>query len=526
LALGSTLFPIIAHARAGALGRAKAMFAEAGLERVDDDPAVLSVKGRLLKDEALAAKGREQKRLYKESARAYARAGAIDHASYPLINAATLSLLAGERAESQRLARGILATDAEEAETPYWQAATRAEAHLLLGDIEAAKTSLKDAVACAPEAYEDHASTLRQFGLILDALHENKQWLDAFRPPRSLHFAGHMALATARSALEREIRNRIAEERIGYGYGALAAGADILIAEALVETGAELHLILPARAEAFRAASVARCGAAWAKRFDAVAERASSVRAVGHADHALSPLAIRLAAGVAMGSAVMQAEMLMTEAVQLLILDRKTGAQSAKSASGAIARAWRESGRRQHVLTMPRLKRNARAPRRAERTERLAAMLRIDGGGMGADEFAKHVLPRVAQILAASPGPAVAPRWTGEAVVAAFDTPAAAAEAALALAVSLKNRAELRIAGAYGIARLAEDPFGGKPFLAGGAAGMPAQILLSTADSAIHVTEDFAAALCAGPAAGRPRVEFIGEMPADGDPIRLFSLKR
>jgi tetratricopeptide (TPR) repeat protein len=527
---GSSLVSIIAHARSGALERAWAMFAEAGFDRINDDPAVLSVKGRLLKDQALAAAGRERRRFYKESARAYARAHEFGGASYPLINAATLSLLAGDRRESERLARRVLASDFQDAETDYWRAATRAEAQLLLGEVEAAKTCLKEAINCAPRAYEDHASTLRQFGLILDELHEDKQWLDTFRPPRSLHFAGHMSLAAARGALDREIRRRIADERIGFGYGALAAGADILIAEALLETDAELHLILPANVDVFRAASVARCGFAWARRFDAIAERSCSIRTVTQGAGSLSPLAIQLAAQVAMGSAVMQAETLMTEAVQLLILDRKTGTQPAKSVSGTIARTWRESGRRQHVLTVPRLRTRdtTQAPARSNRAERLAALLRIDPSRAGADQVTKYLLPHIARTLAARPARATTPRWTGEAVVAAFDSPTAAAEAALSIAATVKDRAQLRIAGDYGIARLVVDPFDGKPFLTGAAAETPTKILLSTPDSAIHVTEDFAAALCAGPAAGRPHVEFIGEVPVDetGFLTRLFSLKR
>ncbi|HTT84813.1 MAG TPA: tetratricopeptide repeat-containing protein [Rhizomicrobium sp.] len=525
----SSLLSIIAHARSGALARAKAMFAEAGFERIDDDAAVLSVKGRLLKDEALAARGRERKRLYRESARAYARAGEIGGASYPLINAATLSLLAGERRESEQLARRILARGDEEAETPYWRAATRAEARLLLGETEAAKASLKEAVACAPLAHEDHASTLRQFGLILDELRGSKVWLDAFRPPRSLHFAGHMSLATTRSALDREIRKRIAEERIGFGYGALAAGADIVIAEALLETGAELHLVLPAAVNVFRAGSVARCGASWAKRFDIVAERACSIRTIGSSEESLSPLAIRLAAEVAMGSAIMQAETLMTEAVQLLILDRKAEPQSMRSASGAIARAWRYGGRRQHILTAPRLREPALAPlrRRLDRSERLVAVLRIDPSHTPADQVFKHILPRTAKIVTSNGERPIAPYWTGEAVIAAFDTPAVAADAALEISVALGNSARLRICGDYGVVRIVPNPFGGTPFLAGAPAATPGQIAPSTPDGAIHITEDFAAALCAGAAGGRPRVEFIGELPARMEtPIRLFSLRR
>lgn len=527
---GSTLVSIIAHARSGALELAWAMFAQAGFDRMTDDPAVLSVKGRLLKDQALAATGRKRKRLYRESATAYARAGEIDGANYPLINAATLSMLAGERKEAERLARRILSASEEEAETPYWRAATRAEALLLLGEIEAARNCLKEAIDCAPRAYEDHASTLRQFGLILDELHENKQWLDVFRPPRSLHFAGHMSLTASRGALDREIRKWIAEERIGFGYGALAAGADILIAEALIEAGAELHLILPAATNLFRAASVARRGTAWVRRFDVVAEHACSIHAVSRNDDPLSPLAIRLAADVAMGAAVMQAEMLMSEAVQLLVLDRKTGMQSAKSASGAIARAWSDSGRRQFLLAAPRLRaqNSAQAQKRADKSEQLLAVLRIDLSHAAPDDCFRHILPRVAKVLTSDTRPAVAPRWTGEAVIAAFETPTAAAEAALRIGETLGCAAQLRIGGDYGITRLEKDPFGEVPFVSGAAAAAPAQIILSTPRSAVHVTEDFAAALCAGPTAGRPRVEFIGELPMDaGQPsIRLFSLKR
>jgi len=88
------------------------MFRNAGLEGVGDDAAVLSVHGRLLKDRALCAKGAERRRLYRKAADAYARAGAIGGASYPLINAATLSLLAGERKRAQALARQVLERDA------------------------------------------------------------------------------------------------------------------------------------------------------------------------------------------------------------------------------------------------------------------------------------------------------------------------------------------------------------------------------------------------------------------------------
>jgi len=528
---GAALVSIIAHARSGALDRADRLFREAGLNEVADDAAVLSVKGRLLKDHALAAAGWKRKSLYREAAQAYARAAEIGGASYPLINAATLSMLAGQQRQAQMLARRILTRiDREVAETPYWRAATRAEAQLLLGRIEQAKASLREAIGLAPSAFEDHASTLRQLGLILDELDCSRAWLDSFRPPRSLHFAGHMAVSPARSALESEIRKIIEAERIGFGYGALAAGADIVIAEALLEGGAELHLVLPAATAAFRNVSVASLGGNWARRFDAIIERAHSVRVIGKQSGSFSALEITLAAEIAMGNAVMQAEFLMTEAVQLLILERKSGHLSAETASGASAKVWKKSGRRQYVLIAPRARTEGvpAARKRPAKWERLTALLRIELPGTSTDDLSAGVLSQVAEIFHSAGPQLVCPRWTGEAVTAAIENPAEAAQIALSVAANLRRFEHFRIAAHYGIARLADDPFSATRFAAGAAAAIPARILLSTPASAIHASEDFAAILCAGPAAGRPRVEYIGDLPAESgeNSVRLFSLKR
>ena len=185
--MAPSLLSIIAHARSGALDRAWALFREAGFDGVEDDPAVLSVRGRLLKDAALAATGEERQKFYRDAAAAYAKAARIAGTTYPLINAATLSLLAGRPDNSRMLAQNVLAHAPDADETPYYQRATEAEAHLLLGQVDLATRKFDEAVALAPKAFEDHASTLRQFGLILDALGTSRAWLDRRRPPRALH---------------------------------------------------------------------------------------------------------------------------------------------------------------------------------------------------------------------------------------------------------------------------------------------------------------------------------------------------
>ncbi|MGD0191707.1 MAG: tetratricopeptide repeat-containing protein [Rhizomicrobium sp.] len=522
------LLTVIAHARSGSLKRAWRLFEDAGFDTVEDDPAVLSVRGRLLKDEALASVAAEdRRRFYQQAAAAYARAGEIGGGAYPLINAATLSLLSGHRERSQSLARQVLDMAPSTSETPYYRLATSAEALLLLGDVPRARSALTEAVALAPRAYEDHASTLRQFGLILAELGENQAWLDLCRPPRSAHFAGHMAPADA-GATGKRIRSIIKDENIGFAFGALAAGSDILIAEALLEAGSELHLILPAPSDAFREVSVKRFGEDWVGQFDEILAAASSVRCVTNDEGPPSPLSLQLAAEVAMGRAIMHADTLMTEAVQLLILEHNPSTAPAAGGSNWIRSVWERSGRRQKLLMTAR-SRTAEPHVDIDRASPncLAAVLRIEMTGSDPDQLSREILPLVARALSSGAEPLVAPRWTGEAVLVAFETTEAAARAAQSIATSLELVTDVHIAGHYAIVRQASDPFGGEPLLLGPPMTILRHMSVATPSGAIHLTEDFAAALRSGPVNRQLRTEYVGELPSpDGDdPIRLFSFR-
>ena len=279
------LSTIIALARAGSLEHAWYQFAAAGYDRREDDPAALNVKGRLLKDRALRSRGEERRRLYLESAAAYRRSAELQPGTYPLINAATLSLLSGDSAQAAEIAREVLERierEPDEPETPYWRGATIAEALLLLGRFEDAKTALAGAIAAAPRAWEDHASTLRQFILIHDELGADAAWLDILRPPRSLSYSG--SAVTGGAAAENESRRRVAElivrERVGFVFGGLCAGAEIVTAEAALEARAEVHLVLPGGAETFARACVEPAGPGWRGRFDAIVGAAESLHMV------------------------------------------------------------------------------------------------------------------------------------------------------------------------------------------------------------------------------------------------------
>jgi tetratricopeptide (TPR) repeat protein len=312
---------ILTLARAGATSRAWAAFGDAGLGDVADDPRVLTLKGRLLKDQARRAQGDARGRLFLRSAQAYADAAALRPDSYPLINAATMSLFAGESSHMERLAREVLQlqqTSNGGGETPYWHEATKAEALLLLGKAEEAKTALKAAIAAGPTAWEDRAVTLRQFREILACRDEGTAWLAAFAPPKSLYFRGLIGLAPDDTVAANKIRDAIRQSDAGFGYGALAAGADILIADALIESGAELHLVLPILPSTFREQSVEQFGAEWLPRFDALFEQAVSVTLAGSGDR-LTDAAITHASHIAKGMAIDNAARLESVALGLAV---------------------------------------------------------------------------------------------------------------------------------------------------------------------------------------------------------------
>jgi tetratricopeptide (TPR) repeat protein len=488
-----------------------------------DDPAALGVKGRLLKDQALTRSGRERRRYYAEAAAAYRSAATLSGSTYPLINAASLSLLSGDEAQARALAGETLrqvGEDPDEPETPYYLGATRAEALLLLDREQEARTVFAEAVALAPRAWEDHASTLRQFALILAAQGRDSAWLDSYRPPRSLHFGGHMSFdpkVMRREHLDEKIAAVLEEEKVGFGYGALAAGADIIIAEALLARGAELHPVLPGGVDAFAAVSVDPFGKTWRKRFDAVLAKSEPVRPVRPLGLPPGPAMIGLADEVAMGAALINGRRLESSAVQLLVLD--SAADGPNGASGRSRDIWAEGGWRQRVLTAPRETRNDSPAPLGDSPEPFA-MLAV---GLGADALSGSAMVELEAQIAALPTPALPPYLTEDRLILAWRGVGEAADAALRLLASARPRS---IGGQYGLASVFRDPFGDGFRLAPAATAAAAGALASSPPGAACVTDDFAAALAAaGPS--RPASEYVGELdpPDTGPPVGLYALK-
>ncbi len=332
--MSDNLANILLLARAGSTSRAWAAFRDAGLHDVIDDPKVLTLRGRLLKDQARQASGPARARLFLEAAQAYADAAHIRPNSYPLINAAAMSLLAGQQEQTRSLAQQVLVlleSGRGVGETPYWHEATRAEALLLLQDVDGAKAALAAAATNAPDAWEDRATTIRQFREIADALGLSVDWLASFAPPPTLVFSGIMGIASADSSAQRGIEEAVQQSGVGFAYGALAAGADIMVAEAVLRAGAALNIILPAVAEAFKRQSVEPFGANWTSRFDALMEQAESVTVVGGCT-SVTDGSIKLAAFVAQGMAVDKAQRMQSQCKSISV----TGAPQDDTATDDI----------------------------------------------------------------------------------------------------------------------------------------------------------------------------------------------
>lgn len=507
------LSTIIALARAGALDHAWYQFRVAGYDSHDEDSAALTVKGRLLKDRAIRARGEERRRLYCESAAAYRRAAALQPGTYPLINAATLSLLSGDREQAEQIAREVLeriAAEPDEPETPYWKSATEAEALLLLGRVDEARAKLADAVAAAPRAWEDHGSTLRQFILIDEAIGADDAWLDLLRPPRSLSYSGHMVWPEAAGSADiaAAAAELIARDRIGFGFGSLAAGSDIAMAEALLASGAELHLVLASDAESFARRCVDPYGPDWRGRFDAALAAAETVHQLRPLQVAPDAAMLALADAVASGAAQLNAERLMTEARTLVVGDPD---RASSSSAAQIIQAPAEARRLdlQSAEALP---------------AQLISLMSIDVGSGGDPGFEDRLsgVREVLQDAAAT----IAPHLSGDEILVGFSGVAEAAEAARAIQGRLRGPVDLRIAGHYGFVGVVRDPFLDclRPTEAG--AAILKAIAQATPPDTVCVSLDFAAALAE--ASGMPGCAcWIGELHAfdGGTPIPLYALR-
>src|SRR5260370_35242102 len=205
---------VLCLASTGARQQAAQLFAELGLDGHGDiwlttslGLDIAALRPRLLKDEALAATGRDRTRMLMAAGEAYAELyrKAIEagnpEAYYPGVNGATLYLLAGRSEQASALAREVLEQleGRTAAQKSYYEAVSELEAQLVLGDLSRAReNALAVRTAIRETARNDYrglSSTVRQLRLIIAAKALDAEWLDELAPPAVIHYLGHIIAA-------------------------------------------------------------------------------------------------------------------------------------------------------------------------------------------------------------------------------------------------------------------------------------------------------------------------------------------
>jgi class 3 adenylate cyclase/tetratricopeptide (TPR) repeat protein len=270
-----TYLVALAMARGGNISAAE-KYIGALLSAPDVAPAMrieaLSLQGRLHKDRFERTKDPALKADYAaRSAATYREAAGLPGAdSFPRINAATMSLLAGDGVQSKALARQVI--DEERGRLgrepgladDYWVTGTLGEAYFLLGDLAEAAVWYGKAFGLARDqgSLGDVVSMRRNALLIKDALNVSDELLRLLPVGSVVVFSGHMIDHPQRGSrdglparfppdpqLVREVGAAIKEElgklNATIGVCSAACGADLLFAEAMLERGAELHVVLP-----------------------------------------------------------------------------------------------------------------------------------------------------------------------------------------------------------------------------------------------------------------------------------------
>jgi class 3 adenylate cyclase len=545
---------VLALARAGATEEAARRFARYGLSAYEDED-IAALGARIAKDLSLAATGADRRREAAHARDLYHAIYARTRGYYPAINAATLSLVAGETDRSRELALATLELLRGGADDSYYAAATEGEAHLLLGDEPAARAALERAATVHGGDYGALATTRRQLRLVCDLAGIDAELLALLAGPDVAHFCGHRIAAPGRpgrfsATAEKHVAARTDEEVArrppGYAYGALASGADILWAEALLAHGAELHVVLPFARDEFIESSVAPAGPAWVERFHRCLDAAANVSYATDDAFLGDDVLYRYGTELAMGLALLRGRYLDARVRQLAVWDHGPAAGDAGTAIDVAT--WRRHGGSVTIVEPLSPGTVAEKPdvspsSTANGARVVRSMLFADVRGFSklTDEqlprFAELVLGSFAEVLDEF-GEQVLHRNTwGDALYVVLTDPIVAAACALRLqeamveidldAAGLPPHLALRLGAHVGPVFPTDDPVIGVSGFMGSHVSRTARIEPVTPPGEVYVTEPFAAAL---ELHGRDEVtcDYVGHMPAAKDygRLRMYRLRR
>lgn len=332
-------------------------------------------------------------------------------------------------------------------------------------------------------------------------------------------FCGHMfnAGSDAEVALAQRVRDELERLDISVGYGPLACGADIVIAEALLERGAELNVVLPFAEEDFIAVSVDCGGPDWLARFEACRDGATSVNFATPGAYVGDDNQFAYNTLFAMGLAALRAQEMNCSAFQLAVVSDSFKSFSTTGIAGTQAdmRLWQSLGRETVVIPAGAVPRDLKFPPKPEFTggtrREIRSIIFADYKGFSRigerelPDFMNIVMGRIAQVLHDF-GDHVEFRNTwGDAIYAVIDEPKTAAAIALALQEELSDLpaglipdgavAGMRTGVHYGPIWVGTDRITGNRLWYGGEVNRTARIEPVTPVGGVYCTESFAAAL-------------------------------
>jgi hypothetical protein len=519
---------ILALARAGATNQALQALESSRLEErsgtadvaLQEDIAAL--RARLAKDQALAVTGPER------AVRAAVAAGLYEtiyrrlHRSYTCINAATMWLVAGDEARAAELAqqaRDLCRRSEPQTDNDrYWQAATEAEAALHLGDQSGLREALDRAATHRHGQLASVAATRKQLLLICEHKGIDPSVLEPLAIPMVIHYGGHRIspsgqpgrfAADSEAIVAQAIRAHLEYEHVGFGYGSLAGGADILFAEALLDRGGELHVVLPFATEEFKQISVEPSGESWLARFDQCLGAATSVTYATRGQYLGDDSLFDYCAKVAMGQALIRSSFLTAPVAQVVAWDRKQPEGPAGTAVDVAT--WQRGGRVTHVIPVEGTAEDPARTANAASHRRLKAMLFGDVKGYSTlteaeiPTFVSSLMGRLAATLDRFEDAILLQNTWGDGLYVVLRDVRAAARCTLALQETMRDLdlAEaglpeslgLRIGAHVGPVFEGWDPVMKQPAFYGTEVTRTARIEPRTPEGEVYVTDSFAALL-------------------------------
>jgi class 3 adenylate cyclase len=515
---------VLELARAGSTNEAKRRFAQVGLGSVASED-VAALGARIEKDIALSASGDERRRLAARAAAIYREISDRTRGYFPAINAATLSLLADNLSVAHALASDALDLVRASGDREYFAMATEAEAQLILGNEIEAKAALERAAVLNDGDYGAMSTTRRQLRLICLVTGTDLSVLSPLAGPAVAHFCGHVIAGPGKagrvlSDQEEETAARMDEavqnRPVGFAYGSLASGGDIMWAESLLAAGCELHVILPFALEEFVATSVSASGAQWVERLERCLEAATSVTYATTGAYLGDDILYNYCSELAMGLALLRARYLDADALQFALWDGKPPTSVSGTANDVAF--WRKTGHEVIVVspagggreqsTMRAIRQEA-DPGRPRRVVRAMLMGDIkDFSNLHEEQlpaFLSVVMGAFADVLARYAGDVEYRNTWGDAVFLVMSGVLPAARCALELQEAMSDLAldaaglppslALRVSGHVGPTFRLRDPVLDKQSFTGTHVTRTARIEPVTPPGAVYVTEAFAAAL-------------------------------